>query len=143
VLFERRLLTIRMTRTTFSFRSSLKFHYLCLFLSLSLSISLSPPPPPSSLAFSLSHTLSPSLFFFLSLCLSVVSRLPLSLSINRQCDMCVSSSSLLLSDASWCVAVCCSVLQCVAVCCTTAHTVKVITVHFHSVGCLQPTPSSE
>jgi len=25
----------------------------------------------------------------------------------------------------------------------TAHTVKVITVHFHSVGCLQPTPSSE
>jgi len=25
----------------------------------------------------------------------------------------------------------------------TAHTVKVITVHFHSVGCLQPPPSSE
>jgi len=27
--------------------------------------------------------------------------------------------------------------------CATTHTVKVITVHFHLVGCLRPTPSSE
>jgi len=37
----------------------------------------------------------------------------------------------------------CNTLRRISTATPTSHTVKVITVHFHSVGCLQPTPSSE